>query len=93
MTIKKPISYKMLRRYIPKEDINDMVTFGIITPIDKTNFPQSWWFEFGSISAAAYKKLLKIREKKYALQLNELLASQIENEWSKNKANKTLGDN
>lgn len=66
-----------MRKTLSKEDILDLVAFGILTPIEKTNTIPSWKFRKRDLTEDLFKRLNYIRN----LRHQEILADKIEREW------------
>lgn len=75
------LTYREILRIIPKEDLYQMVTLGILSPMEKTNSVQSWKFKKSELTDDLFKRLNYVRELGYQANLNELLADKVEHEW------------
>lgn len=80
------VSYNDLKKIYIKEDIDDMIKFGILEVVDRKNITSSFKLKLNSIYPAS--DLIRIRQEIIS---NQELAKNIENEWS--KTNKRLGGN
>ena len=80
------VSYNDLKKIYVKEDIEDMIKFGILEVVDRKNIISSFKLKLNSIYPAS--DLIRIRQE---IINNQELAKNIENEWS--KTNKRLGGN
>lgn len=80
------VSYNDLKKIYTKEDIDDMIKFGILEVVDRKNITSSFKLKLNSIYPAS--DLIRIRQEIIS---NQELAKNIENEWS--KTNKRLGSN
>lgn len=80
------LSYNDLKKIYTKEDIDDMIKFGILEVVDRKNITSSFKLKLNSIYPAS--DLIRIRQEIIS---NQELAKNIENEWS--KTNKRLGGN
>lgn len=80
------VSYNDLKKIYAKEDIDDMIKFGILEVVDRKNITSSFKLKLNSIYPAS--DLIRIRQEIIS---NQELAKNIENEWS--KTNKRLGGN
>lgn len=85
------LTYREMRKIIPKQDMYDMVAFNILTPIEKTNTTQSWRFRVSDITDDLFKRLNYVRDLRYQSNVNEILANKIEHEWKPRTKNKATG--
>ena len=75
------LTYRDMRKILPREDIYDMVAFNILTPVEETNTSQSWKFRRSDLTDDLYKRLNYMREMCYQANVNQLLADKVEHEW------------
>lgn len=77
----KILTYRDVRRIFSKEETADLVAYGLLKPIEKTNTKQAWKFHSHDVTPDLYGKLFAKRNKIQAKNCDELLAKQIEDEW------------
>lgn len=80
------LSYNDLKKIYKREDIEDMIKFGILSIVDRKYNIKSFKLQLNSLFPAS--DLIRIRQE---IINNQELAKNIENEWS--KTNKRLGGN
>lgn len=75
------LTYRQMRQIFSKEEIEDLVMYKILTPVEKTSYKQSWKFYAKDITKDLYTKLVEKRNEIQSKTINELLADKIEHEW------------